>query len=165
MKRIIGTRSLAALVLSTTALVVLTSGAANAVAAPNAVTKTFSFVGTANGKTQTLVNINGLLINARCNAQGNPVIFGFSSSSNADLFGRFFDGLGRLHIVKNSSFTKKGDPKGMSLATSGGDFDASGNVLFETYSGKVVTVDYAFDDSTTLAKRNVCTVYGSYVAS
>jgi hypothetical protein len=29
----------------------------------------------------------------------------------------------------------------------------------------VVTVDYAFDNSTTLAKPDVCTVYGSAIAS
>jgi hypothetical protein len=32
-------------------------------------------------------------------------------------------------------------------------------------NSKTVTIDYAFDHSTTLAKRNVCTVYGSLVAS
>jgi hypothetical protein len=51
------------------------------------------------------------------------------------------------------------------LSTSSGDFDASVNVLFETSAGKVVTVDYASDNATTLGKMNVCTVYGSFVAS
>jgi hypothetical protein len=49
-------------------------------------------------KTVTLVNTGSLLINARCNAQGEPVV-------------------------------------------------------------------YAFDNSTTLAKRNVCTVYGTAISS
>lgn len=163
MKRITGTRGVAALMVSIIALIVLTAGTASASAASSAVTRTFSFIGTANSKTMTVVSIDSLLINARCNAQGEPVIFAFSSASNADLFGRFFDGLGRLHIIKNSSFTKKS--KGVSLSATSGDFDSTGTVLFETFNGKVVTVDYAFDNSTTLAKRNVCTVYGSMTAT
>jgi hypothetical protein len=99
----------------------------------------------------------------RCSTTGNPVIFGFSSAKSADLFGRIFDGLGRLHVVKNSSF--RSATKGMSLATSSGDFDSTGTVPFESSTGKVVTVNYAFDNSTTLAKMNVCTVYGSVTAT
>jgi hypothetical protein len=30
---------------------------------------------------------------------------------------------------------------------------------------KVVTINYAFDNATTLAKLNVCTVYGSVIAT
>jgi hypothetical protein len=71
--------------------------------------------------------------------------------------------LGRIHIVKNSSFTNKGN--GVSLSTSSGDYDATGTVLFETSAGKVVTVNYAFDNSTTLTRMNVCTVYGSLIAT
>jgi hypothetical protein len=41
----------------------------------------------------------------------------------------------------------------------------SGCLGLEVSDGKVVTVSYAFDNSTTLAKQNVCTVYGSFVAS
>jgi hypothetical protein len=93
------------------------------------------------------------------------VVFAFSSASNADLFGRLFDGLGRVHIIKNSSFTKTGAPRGVSLTPSSGDFDSTGIVMFETSTGKVVTVDYALDNSTTLSKLNVCTVYGSLIAT
>jgi hypothetical protein len=163
MKRITGMRGVAALRVSIIASIVMTAGTASATAASSAVTRTFSFIGTANSRTMTVVSIDSLLINARCNAQGEPVIFAFSSASNADLFGRFFDGLGRLHIIKNSSFTKKS--KGVSLSATSGDFDSTGTVLFETFNGKVVTVNYAFDNSTTLAKRNVCTVYGSITAT
>ena len=66
---------------------------------------------------------------------------------NADLFGRVFDRLGRMHIIKNSSFTSKS--KGVSLTPATGDFDTTGTVLFETSDGKVVTVNYALDNSTT----------------
>ena len=38
-------------------------------------------------------------------------------------------------------------------------------ITFEQQQGKVVTINYAFDNATTLNKRNVCTVFGSYVAS
>jgi hypothetical protein len=163
MKQIIGTRGLARLVVSSIALVVFDAGTASAVGGPGPVTKTFSFVGKPGSRTATVVNIDSLLINARCDPRGNPVIFAFSSASSADLFGRIFDGLGRLHIVKNSSFTRAS--KGVSLSTSSGDFDATGTVLFEVSNGTVVTVNYAFDNSTTLANRNVCTVYGSLIAS
>ncbi len=51
------------------------------------------------------------------------------------------------------------------MSVTNGDFDASGNVLYETAAGNVVTVNYAFDNATTLNKRNLCTVYGSFIAS
>jgi hypothetical protein len=75
-----------------------------------------------------------------------------------------FDGLGRIHIIKNSAFTKAN--KGIQLSVStNADFDSSGTVIYETSSGRVVTVNYAFDNSTTLKHQNVCTVYGSVIAS
>jgi hypothetical protein len=161
MKRIMRRCSLAAVVASSVMLVA-NVGAANAITS-NPVTKTFSFIGKPGSKTSTIVNIDSLLLNARCSTNGSPVIFAFSSAQKADLFGRIFDGLGRLHIVKNSSFVK--GTSGVVLSTSSGDFDATGTVLFEVSDGTVVTVNYAFDNSTTLAKQNVCTVYGSYIAS
>lgn len=161
MKRVIRRCSLAAVVTSSV-LLVANAGAASAITS-NSATKTFSFIGKPGSKTSTIVNIDSLLINARCSANGSPVIFAFSSAQKADLFGRIFDGLGRLHIVKNSSFVK--GPSGVALSTSSGDFDATGTILFEVSDGTVVTVNYAFDNSTTLAKQNVCTVYGSYIAS
>ncbi len=163
-KRRIGTRGLAAVILSLVALFAVTAGTSGATVSPTgSVTRTFSFIGKPNSATRTLISVNSLLINARRDARGNPVIFAFSSATHADLFGRIFDGLGRIHIVRNSSFTNK--LKGVSLSTSSGDFDATGTVLFETSSGKVVTVNYAFDNATTLGKLDVCTVYGSFVAS
>lgn len=163
MKRIRSRRGQAALSVSIVALAMLTAGASSAGAAPNAVSKTFSFIAKANSKTTTLVNVDSLLINARCSPNGSPVIFAFSSATSADLFGRIFDGFGRLHIVRNSSFTKTS--KGEQLSTNSGDFDGTGTLLFETSTGKVVTVNYAFDNSTTLSKQDVCTVYGSLIAS
>jgi hypothetical protein len=162
MKRIMSRCSLAAVVTSSV-LLVANAGAASAITS-NPVTKTFSFIGKPGSKTSTvIVNIDSLLINARCSTNGSPVIFAFSSAQKADLFGRIFDGLGRLHIVKNSSFVK--GTSGVLLSTNSGDFDATGTVLFEVSDGTVVTVNYAFDNSTTLAKQNLCTVYGSYTAS
>jgi len=162
MKRSHWTRGIVALTLSI-ALVVLVAGTSTAAGDPGAVTKTFSLIAKPNSKTTTLVNIDSLLINARCDSRGTPVIFAFSGTSNADLFGRIFDGFGHLHIIKNTAFTSKG--KGVSLSTSSGDFDATGNVLFEATNGNVVTVDYAFDNSTTLGKLDDCTVYGSVIAT
>jgi hypothetical protein len=130
---------------------------------PTPVTRTFSYIAKPSSKTTTLINIDSLLVNARCDSSGRPVIFAFSSASSADIFGRIFDGNGRVHILKNSSFTSQ--TKGIQLSTSSGDYDATGTVLFETSTGKVVTVQLAFDNSTTLAKQNVCTVYGSTIAT
>ncbi len=127
------------------------------------VTRTFSYIGARGSKTKNVVNIDSLTINARCGTGGQPIIFAFSSASAADIFGRIFDGLGRIHIVHNTSFNKGG--KGIALSTTSGDFDASTTVLFETSTGKVVTVQMAFDNATTLSKRNVCTVYGSSIAT
>jgi hypothetical protein len=162
MKRIMGKRGALALIVSIVGLGAVGAGAAGA--APGPVTKTFSFIASANTpKTgKVIVNVDGLVINARCNAKGEPVIFAFSNA-DADLFGRVFDGFGRLSSIKQSAFIKGN--KGVLLSVNNGDFDASGNVLYETFAGKVVTVNYAFDNSTTLNKRNVCTVYGSAIAS
>lgn len=152
---------MAASILSAMAFGAISAGTAGAVT-PGSLAKTFSFIGRPGSKTAVVVNVDGLLINARCNTQGEPVIFAFSSAT-ADLFARIYDGLGRLHLIKNTSFTKSN--KGVFLSTTSGDFDATGVVLFETSTGKVVTVSYAFDNATTLAKQNFCTVFGSYVAS
>jgi hypothetical protein len=161
MKLIMNKRGTIALVASIIGLGVI--GASPASAQTGAVTKTFSFIAKPNsGSGKVIVNIDGLVINARCDARGEPVIYALSNA-DADLFGRVFDGYGRLSSIKQSSFVK-GNP-GVLLSVNNGDFDASGNVLYETYRGAVVTVNYAFDNATTLAKRNVCTVYGSYIAS
>jgi hypothetical protein len=172
MKRVLGTRGTAALIVSTIALVVAAagtsfgaSGGGNKVlrSSTGAVTRTFSYIAAPGSKTANVVNIDQLTINARCGTGGQPVIFAFTSASAADIFGRIFDGLGRIHIIHNTSFNKGG--KGIALSTTSGDFDASTTVLFETSTGKVVTVQMAFDNSTTLGKRKVCTVYGSSVAT
>ena len=139
-------------------------GAGSASAATGPVTRTFSF-SASPGQPKTgkvLLNTNGLLINARCNAAGEPVIYAFSNT-DADLFGRVFDGYGRLTSIKQSAFVKGN--KGVLLSVNNGDFDASGEVLYETFTSKVVTVQYAFDNATTLNKRKLCTVYGSAVSS
>ncbi len=163
MKRIIGSRGLPTLIVALAALVAPAAATSSARVPASAVTKTFSFIGKANSKTQTVVDIDSLLINARCDSRGNPIVFAFSSSTNADLFGRLFDGLGRIHIIKNSSFTNK--LKGVALSPSSGDFDTTGIVLFETSTGSVVSVNFALDNSTTLGNLRVCTVYGSLLAT
>jgi hypothetical protein len=130
---------------------------------PGAATKTFSYIAAANSKTLTLVNIDSLLINARCGSSGQPIVFAFSSAPRADIFARVFDGFGRLHVSKNTAFTNK--TKGIALSPSSGDFDATGTSMFETSTGKVVTVNLAMDNSTTLVGANVCTIFGSLTAS
>ena len=90
------------------------------------------------------------------------MIFAFSSVAKADIFARIFDGAGRLHTIHNTSFTKG---VSVQLSTSSNDFDATGAALYETSTGKVVTVQYAFDNATTLGNQNVCTVFGTAVAS
>jgi hypothetical protein len=91
------------------------------------------------------------------------VVFAFSSASGGNLFAHVFDGQGRVHLIHNTSFSK--GSRGVLVSTTSSDFDATGMLAFETSEGKVVTVNYAFDNSTTLNKQNVCTVFGSYVAS
>ena len=166
MKRITPIRGLAAMIVSVGALLLAAAGTSSATVIKSTstpVTRTFSFIGKANSSTQTVLNIDSVLINARCDGRGSPIVFAFSSSTNADLFGRMFDGLGRIHIIKNSSFTNKN--KGIELSPSSGDYDTTGIVLFETSAGKVVSVNFALDNSTTLGKLSVCTVYGSYIAT
>ena len=62
------------------------------------VTRTFSFVGPSGSKTATVVSIDGLTINARCNTSGGPVIFAFSSVAKSDILGRFSTGRVALHF-------------------------------------------------------------------
>jgi hypothetical protein len=172
-----GRRGLAALIVSVLAVVVAAAGTASASSghtatktsvehatktSAGAVTRTFSYIQKPGSKTANVVNIDGLTINARCGSGGQPVMFAFSNVAKADILGHVIDGLGRLHTIHNTSFTNK---VSVQLSTNSGDFDSSGNVLFESSTGKVVTVQYAFDNATTLGKTNVCTVYGSYVAT
>ncbi len=51
------------------------------------------------------------------------------------------------------------------LSPTSNDFDSTGSVLFETSTGKVVTVNLAFDNSTTFGGQNLCTVFGSFIAT
>ncbi|HTX11306.1 MAG TPA: hypothetical protein VME22_21980 [Solirubrobacteraceae bacterium] len=163
MNRITSLRRLAALGASVCAVAAVGAGTASAAVSSSAVTRTFSFIGKPNSSTGTLVNIDSLLINARCDSSGRPVVFAFTSASSADIFARIFDGNGRLHVFKNTSFTNK--TKGIQLSPPSGDFDATGSVLFETSTGKVVTVNIALDNSTTLVNQKVCTVFGSVIAT
>ncbi|HEY2259726.1 MAG TPA: hypothetical protein VGH45_08430 [Solirubrobacteraceae bacterium] len=164
MKGFMGTRRLAALFVALATGVALTAGASGASAATTSVTRTFNFIGKPNSRTITLFNVDGMSANARCNASGDPVVFAFSAATNADLFGRLFDGLGRFHIIKNSSFIRS-NRGGVRLSPTSGDFDSTGTVLYENSRGLTVTVNYAVDDSTTLNHLNVCTVYGSFIAT
>lgn len=162
MQHIISVRRLAALTL--TAGAVCAIGGQAAMAAPaTAVTRTFSFIGKPNSKTSTLLNnVDGLVINARCTSNGSPLVFAFSRAPAADVFARVFDGSGRVHVMRNTAFTSKSS---FQLSPSNNDFDSTGSLLFETLTGQVVTVNIAFDNSTTLVRRNLCTVFGSYIAT
>jgi hypothetical protein len=178
MKRLMRARSIAALIVSIVAVAVAATGTASASSdhatvkttvhraivkgSAGPVTRTFSFIGAPGSKTVNIVSINGLTINARCGSAGQPVIFAFSGVAKSDILGRIFDGLGRVHIIHNTSF---GPNVSVALSTTSGDFDASGSVLFETPAGKVVTVSYGFDNAATLGKQNFCTVFGSAIAS
>jgi hypothetical protein len=163
MQRIIGSRRRAALLGSIVTLAALGAGAASASAATNAVTRTFFYTAKPGSSTKTLFSANQLTVNARCDSNGNPVVFAFSSANNADIFVRVFDGFGRLHTFKSTSFNRSN--KGMRLSSVSNDFDSTGTALFGTATGNVVTVNYAFDNATTMNGLNICAVYGSYVAS
>ncbi len=157
-------RSLAATLGAVVGLMAFGVGSAGAFRATSgALTRAFSLIDKPNSKAVTLVNTDGLLINARCNSRGQPVVFAFTSAASSDLLGRIFDGQGRIHIVHNTDFTKR--TPGVALYPSSGDYDTTGTVLFEDISSRVVSVDYALDDSTTLSGRHVCTVYGTLTAT
>jgi hypothetical protein len=101
-----GTRGLAALIVSVIALVAMAAGTSDATTVSGPITKTFSFIGKPGAGPVNVINkVDTLTVSARCNAQGFPVIFAFTSSKRADIFGRMFDGFGRGHIIKNSAFT------------------------------------------------------------
>jgi hypothetical protein len=166
MRRIFGARGTAALIVAVSALVVFATGTASGAVTRNPATKTFSLIAKSGQNAKVVVNVDGLTINARCGTgsnAGNPVVFAFSNVPAADLLGHMFDGAGRTHIIHDTQFNK--GTKGVRISPTSSDFDGSGLVAFETSKGAVVTVAYAFDNATTLNKQNVCTVYGSYVAS
>ena len=129
----------------------------------NAPTKTFSFIASPGSRTATIINIDGLLVNARCNPAGAPVVFAFSSASAGDILGRVFDGIGRILVIHNTQFNNRS--RGILISPSSYDYDATGTVIFENIDGRVVQVTYAADNSTTLNFRRVCTVYGTLVAT
>ncbi len=163
MQRIISLRRVVAVTLTVGAAVAATGGTAFA-SNTSPVTRTFSFIGKPGSKTVTLINnIDQFTINARCTSNGSPLVFAFSKAPAADIFSRVFDGLGRLHVQKNTAFNSS--TRGLQLSPSSNDFDSTGTVLFETLSGKVVTVNIAFDNSTTLGRRSLCTVFGSFFAT
>lgn len=166
MKRLLGSRGVIASLAAFGAVVVVAAGPAAASVSKNPSTKTFSVIAKNGQKAKVAVNVDGLTINARCgtgSAAGNPVVFAFSNVSAGDLIGHMFDGAGRTHIIHNTQFNK--GTKGVRLTPTSSDFDGSGVVAFESSKGVVVTVTYAFDNATTLNKQNVCTFYGSYVAT
>jgi hypothetical protein len=168
MKRMGGTRGGAALIVAVGAMVMGAVGTSSGAVTRGPSIKTFSVIAknAPNQKAKVALNVDGLLINARCGTgsnAGNPVVFAFSNVPAADLLGHMFDGAGRTHIIHNTQFNK--GTKGVRISSTSSDFDGSGMVAFETSKGKVVTVNYAFDNATTLNKQNVCTFYGSYVAS
>jgi hypothetical protein len=163
MKVSIGRRGLVAAILSAGAIALLGGVGSSAAATPSAVTRTFSFIMPPNNKAANVISIDSLTVSARCDTKGSPVVFAFTSASAADIFGRVFDGAGRVHIIHNTAFNNKS--KGILLSPTTNDFDSTGSVPFENSTGQVVTINLAMDNSTTLNKKNVCTVFGSYVAS
>ena len=166
MRRLLGTRGTAALIVAVGAMVVFAAGTSSGAVTRNPTTKTFSVIAKNGQNAKVAVNVDGLTINARCGTgsnAGNPVAFAFSSVPAGDLLGHMFDGAGRTHIIHNTQFNK--GTRGVLITSSVSDFDGSGVVAFESSKGAVVTVTYAFDDATTLNKQNVCTFYGSYVAT
>ncbi len=164
MQHIISVRRLAALTLTAGAICAI--GGQAAVAAPaTAVTRTFSFIGEAElqDRDRCSTTFDGLVINARCTrtarrscsrSPGRPPPTSSPGCSTEPV---------GCTSMKNTSFTNK--TKGIQLSPSNNDFDSTGSVLFETLTGQVVTVNIAFDNSTTLVRRNLCTVFGSYIAT
>ena len=74
------------------------------------------------------------------------------------------DGSGRTHIIATDSFTNGG--KGARLApNTSGDRDAAGTLVYGTSDGRALTVNYALDNSRTMAGLNVCVVYGTLVGT
>ena len=166
MRRMLRSRAMVASIAAFGAVAAVVAGPAAASVTKNPSTKTFSVIAKNGQKAKVAVNVDGLTINARCgtgSAAGTPVVFAFSGVPAGDLLGHMFDGAGRTHIIHNTQFNK--GTNGVRLTPTSSDFDGSGVVAFESSKGVVVTVTYAFDNATTLNKQNVCTFYGSYVAT
>jgi hypothetical protein len=167
MKQLITRRRVGMLLVSVIALVAIVVATANAVndnTVGPAKSLVFAFQWARNSPSKQLFNVDGLSVNARCDSQGGPVIFAFTSLSHADLLGHMLDGSGRTHIIANDSFTK--NSRGVSLApNTSGDRDAAGTVIYGTSDGRALTVNYAFDNSRTMAGLNVCVVYGTLVGT
>ena len=166
MRRMLRSRAMVASIAAFGAVAAVAAGPESASVTKNPSTKTFSVIAKNGQKAKVAVNVDGLTINARCgtgSAAGTPVVFAFSGVPAGDLLGHMFDGAGRTHIIHNTQFNK--GTNGVRLTPTSSDFDGSGVVAFESSKGVVVTVTYAFDNATTLNKQNVCTFYGSYVAT
>ncbi len=171
MKRLISGRRTPALVVALGALVVATAGSALGAgystvahqAKKSDSVASLSFTARPHSSTVKLLNVDGLTIKTSCSSAGEAVIRATTSSTNADLIGHVIDSKGVGHAIADDAF-HRGVTDDLT-ATVGGDQDASGNAVYETAAGKVVSLTYAFDNSSTLNGKNVCTVYGTAISN
>lgn len=164
MHRILSRLTTPSVAIALVALIVALGGSALAAGSGAKVNaNTFAFQASKGSSFRTLLSINGLTIRARCTSAGSPQISATTSSNNADLFGHVITGGGRVHAIADDAFHKGVTHNLVAGVT--GDTDASGSVQYQIGSGKLVTVNYAFDNARTLNGTNVCTVYGSSLSS
>lgn len=124
-----------------------------------------SFKSGANSAKRTLLNVDGLRITTSCNASTKPVITATTSASHADLLGRVVTAKGKVKGIGDDMFTTMSSDDLTAGVGSAADSDGSGTVSYERDGGKVVTVNYAFDNKPTLAGENVCTVFGTAISN
>jgi len=163
MHRLLNRHSAPPMAVALLALSIALGGSALAAGGTKVNANTFAFRGTPGSSMRTLLNIDGLTIRARCDSAGKPRISATTSATNADLFGHVVTGSSKVHAIADDAF-HAGVTDSL-VAGAAGDPDASGSVQYEVSSGKLVSVNYSFDNSRTLNGINVCTVYGSALSS
>lgn len=163
-------RGTPALVVAVIALVAAVGGTALAgpvgqLAAKHPTVAAFSFKCHAIGPDHTLLSVDGLRITARCDGSTKPVITATTSSSHADLLGRVVNRAGKVKSIADDAFTTTSRDDLTAGIGSAADSDGSGTVSYERADGKVVTVNYSFDNSPTLGGEDVCTVFGTAISN
>jgi hypothetical protein len=138
--------------------------AANANAVDGQTVTTMFFKGTASSGPQTVLNnVNGLTITASCDSSGDVLANASTTASNADLLGNVVDLSTGADFPLSIDYFSSGTPEGLlgPLHT----VPAEGHTEYATDAGKVVTLNYASENSPTLNGESVCVFYGTAIAN
>lgn len=113
------------------------------------------FRGAANTPPVTVLNLNGLILTASCNAAGRPVVRA-ATAVNQSVIRRQVDNGGGTNSASNGGFNINQQFDVLGGLTTGG-----GRLTYGRPDGVVVTVVHQFDESPTFGGQLGCTFFGT----